>query len=363
MADTLIAEVGIERREKTAVIDCDVHVTMKSGDMWFQYLAEEWHDYHRTIGGRGRIGSAYPRAVPNAARHDAWPPSGPPGSDLAFLRAQLLDEWDMDYGILTPLIGVGGQQNLRYAEAMGRAVNDWQADAWLGREPRLRGSVIVPYENGELAAAEIDRMGDHPGFVQVLLVVRTMEPLGSRKYWKMYEAAVRNGFPIAIHFGGTGAGPITGAGKPSHYIEDHGGMPTAFQAQVTSLVYEGVFEQFPDLKVVLIEGGFAWMPALMWRLDNCYQKLKVELSHLKRLPSEYVRDHFWISTQPMDEPPQREYFFEMMDHMDMNDKLMFATDYPHWDFDAPDVALPSGMDKDVRRNILAENARALYRLA
>ena len=47
MADTLIAEVGIERREKTAVIDCDVHVTMKSGDMWFQYLAEEWHDYHR----------------------------------------------------------------------------------------------------------------------------------------------------------------------------------------------------------------------------------------------------------------------------------------------------------------------------
>ena len=84
MADTLMDEVKIERRKKTAVIDCDVHVTMKSGDMWFQYLAEEWHDYHRTIGGRGRIGSAYPRAVPNAARHDAWPPSGPPGSDLDF---------------------------------------------------------------------------------------------------------------------------------------------------------------------------------------------------------------------------------------------------------------------------------------
>lgn len=360
MADTLMVEV--DRREKLAVIDCDIHVAMASGDVWFKYLPEVWHAYHRTIGGRGRVGSAYPRAVPNAARHDSYPPSGPPGSDLAFMQAQLLDEWDMEYGILNPLIGVGGQQNLPYAAAMAQAVNDWQLDVWLEPEPRLRGSVIVPYEDGELAAAEIDRVGDFQEFVHVLLMVRTMEPLGRRKYWKMYEAAVRHNLPIAIHFGGTGAGPITGAGKPSHYIEDHGGMPTAFQAQVASFVYEGVFEEFPDLKVVLIEGGFAWLPALMWRLDSCYQKLKVELPHLKKLPSEYIRDHFWVSTQPMEEPPQREYFFEMLDHLDMNDKLLFATDYPHWDFDAPDMALPIGMDKDLKRDILAENARALYRL-
>ena len=61
----------------------------------------------------------------------------------------------------------------------------------------------------------------------------------------MYEAAEAHGLPIGIHFGGQGGHPITGAGWPSYYIEDHAGMSTAFQAQVISLVFEGVFERFP----------------------------------------------------------------------------------------------------------------------
>ena len=364
MATTVLEapEVGAGERKKLAVIDCDIHNTMSSGDVWLKYLPEQWQAYHRKIGGRGRLGSGYPRAVPNAARHDSFPPSGPPGSDLAFMQEQLLDAYEMDYGILNCLVGAGGQQNLPYGAALAQAINDWQIAEWLEPEPRLRASLIVPYEDGDLAAAEIDRLGDHPGFVQVMFAIRTLEPLGRRKYWKIYEAAVRHNLPIGIHFGGTGSGPITGAGKPSHYIEDHGGMPTAFQAQVTSFVYEGVFEQFPELKVVLIEGGFGWIPSLMWRLDACYRKLKMELPYLKRLPSEYIRDHFWISTQPVEEPSRPEYFHQMMDQMGMDDKLMFATDYPHWDFDSPDRALPSSLDRDVRKNIMAENARVLYGL-
>jgi len=95
----------------------------------------------------------------------------------------------------------------------------------------LRASIVVPAEDGDLAADEIRRWGNDPHFVQVLLVIRTKEPLGRRKYWRMFEAAEKQGLPVGIHFGGSGGGPITGAGWPSFYIEDHCGMATAFRTR------------------------------------------------------------------------------------------------------------------------------------
>ena len=369
MATTILDEpqVEVRKREKLAVIDCDIHnvdgYQSAATEVWRAYMPVEWRDYHYKFSGRRRAGSNTPRAVAYAARNDAFPPEGPPGSHLGFMQEQLLDTWDMEYGVLNPLSPAGGQQNLAYGAAIAQAVNDWQIAEWLEKDSRLRASLTVAYEDADLAVAEIKRVGDHPGFVQLMFMARTMEPLGRRKYWKIYEAAVEYNLPIGIHFGGVGIGPITGAGKPAHYIQDHGGMPMAFQAQMTSFVYEGVFEQFPELKVVMIEGGFGWVPPLMWRMDSRYHKLKMEVPYLKRLPSEYIRDHFWLTTQPVEEPPKAEYFHQMLDHMDMNDKLMFATDYPHWDFDSPDRAYPSSLDLDVRRKFLAENAKALYGLA
>src|SRR5690606_17704214 len=114
------------------------------------------------------------------------PPTGePPGSNLDFMRQQLLDRWQIAYGILNPLYGAGGQLNLDYGAALAQALNDWQFAEWVEPEPRLKASIIVPYEDGELSAAEIHRAAAMPGFVQVLVVVRTAEPLGRRKYWKM----------------------------------------------------------------------------------------------------------------------------------------------------------------------------------
>ncbi|NJN84465.1 MAG: amidohydrolase [Caldilineaceae bacterium] len=360
---TLAPETVQPTRTKIPVIDCDIHNAPPSNDVIAGYLPARWREHMRTIGMRGHYGGAYPRAVPNAARHDAWPENGqPPGSDLAFMQAQLLDAWDIEIGILNPLMGAGGQLNLEFGAALASAINDWQIDAWLEPEPRLRASLVVAYEDGDLAAREIQRLGDHPGFVQVLLVVRTAEPLGRRKYWKMYEAAERHNLPIGIHVCGAGGGPITGAGFPSHYIEDHGGMPQAFQAQIISMVMEGVFERFPTLKIVLIEGGFAWLPSLLWRMDESWERLKDEVPGLKRAPSETVREHFWITTQPMEEPPQRRFFHQFLDQLDMNDRFMFATDYPHWDFDAPDRAFPVELDPKLKRAFMAGNARALYGL-
>ncbi len=365
----ITARPAAAKRTDLAVIDTDIHnFDLYDSPVFDQiitrYLTPTWREHHRMIGMRGAYGGGYPRAQPNAARADSWPPSGrPPGTDLDFMRKQLLDAWDMDYGILNPLAGAGGQLNLEYGARLARAINDYQIAEWLEQEPRLRASIVVAYENADLAAAEIHRLGDHDGFVQVLLAARTQEPLGRRKYWKMYEAALAYDLPIGIHFGGLGGAAITAAGWPSYYIEDHCGMPQTFQAQIASLICEGVFEHFPALRIVIIEGGFAWMPSLAWRLDQSWKRLRAEVPYLKHAPSEYMQKHFWLTTQPMEEPRQHRHLEQVIEQMNGAQRLMFATDYPHWDFDAPDRALPATLPLEIRRKIMAENARQFYRLA
>src|SRR5262249_61575628 len=126
----------------------------------------------------------------------------------------------------------GGHTTLESGPPQPPATNEWQTAEWREPEPRLRGSICAAYEAPDLTAAEIHRAAKDKQFVQVLLSARTAEPLGRRKYWKMYEAALEHELPVAFHFGGSGGGPITAAGFPSFYYEDHAGMPPAFEAQV-----------------------------------------------------------------------------------------------------------------------------------
>src|SRR5687768_5987396 len=126
MATTMPAARSAERT-RLAVIDCDIHNSLPSEKALWPYLPARWRRHQEMFGARGYSGLYYPLANMYAARTDAWPPSGtPPGSDLAFLRQQLLDLWEMDYGMLLPLLGVGRQLNLAFGAALASAINDWQ---------------------------------------------------------------------------------------------------------------------------------------------------------------------------------------------------------------------------------------------
>src|SRR5262249_16861943 len=84
-------------------------------------------------------------------------------------------------------------------------------------------------------------------------------------------------------------------------------------------------------------------------------------SHLRRAPSEYLREHFWVSTQPMEEAEEPDHVLDMMAWIGW-DKILFASDYPHWDFDDPFVALPPSLSEERRHKIYSGNAQPLYRL-
>lgn len=343
------------------IIDCDLHNTLPSLSTLYPYLPDFWVDYCNDSAFREPDASDYPPGSPLSARPGSKPAAGPPGSDLDLLRSQALAPWNVEIGILNCAYRVSSVHNHDLAAALATAINRWQIDEWLEKEPRLRASLLVPSQNPNLAAEEIERFGDHPGFVQVILPVRSEAPYGNRRYDPIFAAAVAHDLVVGIQYGGAPGHPSTPSGWALTYLEEYAGMASVFQSQVMSLVIEGAFDRFPALRVALIESGFTWMPSLMWRLDKEWKGLRNNTPWVKRLPSEYIREHIRVTTQPLDAPADPEMLRQIIDQIESEDLLLFASDYPHWHYDEPEDVWPLPLEDGLLQKILAENARSFYR--
>jgi hypothetical protein len=360
------------RRKRAAaatltVIDCDIHPGLHSTKELFPFLTKRWqqHLINYAVHFRTPYTSTtpYPRSAPLLARRDAWPPSGRvPGADLDFMRVQHLDELNVEYGVLQVLDSlVFSLQNLDFSAAMAGALNDWQAEVWSRPEPRLKASVLVPQEDAPAAVKEIERRAPDKRFVQVNLSPRVAEPIGRKRYWPIYAAVQAAGLPIGIHVGGYGGHAPTASGYPSYYNEEHHSNAHSMASSMTSLVIEGVLERFPKLRFLFIEGGFGWVPSAAWRMDKHIARFRDEVPHLRRMPSEYVKQHFWFTTQPIEEPERTGDMRTLIDWIGW-DRLLFSSDYPHWDFDDPRTAFKLPLSEAERRAVLHDNAARFYGL-
>ena len=294
---------------KLAIVDCDIHPAMRKPSDLYPFLPARWREHMATFGEHLRQGLsgqlAWPRMMAAGMRVDAFPEDGPPGSDLELMRRQHLDANGVEVGMLMQLSKGGMEErNLEFAAALSHAINEWQLETFVKPEPRLRAGIVVPQEDAAFAVSEIEHRADDPSFAQIIISPRSSDPLGHRRYWPIYEAArarptCRSRCTCRASAAAT---PRPASGWPTYYMEEHYAATTGMQNTLTSLVFEGVFERFPKLKVVLIEGGFAWAPALCWRMDKHWERLRVEMPHVKRPPSEYIREHVWFTTQPIEEP-------------------------------------------------------------
>lgn len=349
--------------ESIPVIDVDVH-NEQNDSVFVPYLPEPWKS-RVAASGIGMAGSGYYSPV-GVLRRDSVPPGGgKAGSDPDFLLKQLVEQYDMAYVILTGVIyNISATHDPDFAAAICSAYNDYLIAEWLPRSKKFKGAMAVATQDPLLAAREIDRVGGHPDIVEVIISSAARMPLGQRFYHPIYEAAERNGLPLAIHPGAEGAGsstPPTAAGYPSRYIEWHTCLSQMFMAHLVSMICEGVFVKFPKLKVVLVEGGIAWLPGLMWRLDKNYKALRSTVPWLTRLPSEYIRDHCYLSTQPIEEPDNPQHLIDLFNMIDAENMILYSSDYPHWDFDPPTRILQK-LSPEAKRKIFYENAKALYNL-
>jgi predicted TIM-barrel fold metal-dependent hydrolase len=343
-----------------AAIDCDVHPQVPNLKALHPYLEPYWRDSFTERGIPGFEANIYPPNAPLSARPDFRGKGGvPAATDARSLAAQVFDRWQSRYAVCNCLYGVELIFSEDMAAAVARGVNDWVAKEWLDRDPRLRASIVIPTQNVEMAVDEVERVAKDKRFVAIRVLSMQETPLGRRHWWPLYAAAERHDLPIAIHPGSTYRQSVTSLGWPSYYIEDYTAYAQAFQSQLGSLVCEGVFAKFPKLKVVLLESGVTWLPSFLWRLSKFWRGVRSEVPWVDRLPSEIVREHVRLTVTPFDAPPDPNVIERMIEQLRSDDMLLYASDYPHWQFDGDD-ALPPGLPEGLRRKILVENPLATY---
>ena len=281
--------------------------------------------------------------------------------DLGELRLREMDEAGIDMQVISH--GAPSAQKLSGADAveLTRRVNDRLHAAVQVNPKRFAAFAALPTSDPKAAADELERTTKLGFKGPMIHGLANGAFLDDKRFWPIYERAEALGLPLGIHVGGYGGHAPTGGGWPSYYCEEHHSNAHTMAAQLASLVIEGIPERFPKLKIVFIEGGFGWIASAIWRMDRHFERFRSEVPHLKRRPSEYVREHFWFTTQPIDEPDEARHLRSLIEWVGV-DRLLFSSDYPHWDFDDPRFAFKTPLSETERRKIFSGNARALYRL-
>ncbi len=354
-----------ERPIGTLLIDTDVHEQPPNGltmtDL-IPYIDPHWARYLKGEGGLW-LGVpkplSYAAPVPSMASRETWIHDSReyPSSKVENLVKDLIE----GEGVTTPIINGSlffpstfpGEPE--FAAAMAAAYNDWQIAEMLEREPRLCGSVHVAAQDPEHAAREIDRVAAHPRIVQVILPNLTNWEWGDPRFRPIWEAALRNDLIVAFHHGMT---TNTVLGWPRYYIGWHSmAAPQAAMNQTMSLIVNGTFDRYPELRVSMLEAGVTWLPWLMWRLDAQFKELRSGTPWVKRLPSEHIRSNVRAATQPITEVTPGQ-FEKLIDLTQTQDVYVFSTDYPHFDADSGDVL--AGLGDELQAKIRYQNALDSY---
>ncbi|MFC0525891.1 amidohydrolase family protein [Pontibacillus salicampi] len=344
--------------QRIPIVDADIHERAQYEDL-LAYLDEPFRSYIKDCNWIQEKHMPYVQpTVAGLDRADAVLPDGSPaGSNLHFMQEQLLDDIGHEIGILTGALDPSPSSMhgwYEMAAALATAYNDWQIENWLEKDERIYGSVHVAAQDRDAAIKEIERVGNHPKMLQVMLPMDDIM-WGDPYYHPVFEAAEKHDLIIGMHHNEP---PVYYGKWPRYFIEWHSMISTTHMKQVTNMIFNGVFEKYPNLGVMMIEGGFTFVPHLMWKLDQQYRDLRNEVPWVKEKPSNIMKKHFRFTTQPAEELTKKE-FMSIIEQMGTDEMLCFSTDYPHFDYDSPTRSLPN-LDSDLKEKLFYKNARAFY---
>ena len=278
------------------------------------------------------------------------------------MRADL-DARGVDAALLITdrFVGLAGSHDRDYAVAISGAYNRYLRDRWIDPGRGLHGAVLRPGQDPDAAAGELRAYAGIPGVAAGLLsLVNAMPFYGDRFYDPIYAAASETGLPIVFH-GATIYGDVFPY-QLHHYDTATAraalAQPLGALAHLTSLVMGGALARHPGLKIVFCESGLGWLPFLSARLDGQRGFVPQEAPEVVEAPSSYVRRQVWLTSHPTaGEGTQLPALVEAIGA----DRVLFASDWPHYDHDH--VTSLAAVPEPTRARLLAENARALFRLS
>jgi uncharacterized protein len=338
----------------------------------------EWVCGSERLGGWGlRRGAASGGVIGNAGRRSAFEKAGvvlEPGIARPTTPELRLADMDRDgvdasvmYGPIVPIL----IHDTSIGNACTRAYNEWLVEFCANSPERLIGAGLVPIDDPKAAAASVRHIKSLGLKTAMFLGTRVELPLWDEAWNPLWEAASETKIPLGIHFSGA-LKTVDWNGPKAH---DPGNMgvrisctPTQVDEPFAALMFSGAFERFPDLRIVLAETGIGWLPYMLERMDDTYEKFLDAKEYwnahgglrLSMKPSAYFRRQAYATFQN-DKAGVRN-----LDLIGV-DNVMWASDYPHADSTWPRSeetrreGLASIPEPD-RRKIVCENARKLYRL-
>jgi len=332
------------------LIDCSVHHRWATQAELMEHMDAATREYIGEPGSLPNGGGAIPVVFQPTYRHpggdDLRPDpaaSAPIGTSAEEVAAELFERRGFASAVLCygdPMMAPA-IPNPRLAQAVVRAANEWTVERWLEPDPRFKALILVASQTIPEAVAEIGRLAERDQVVGVLLAANALShPFGHPIYRPIFEAAAGHGLTVVLQGGGDAIPEAlsmpTAGGVPTAFGEYYALSVQAMTTHVVSLIGQGLFDFFPDLKVVVSGVGIGWVPALFWRFDSEYIALRREVPWMRQPPSDYLREHLYFCTHPLDRPADPGALVRLIEAFPgLDERLVFGSGYPGWDSEWP----------------------------
>lgn len=360
-----------DRTQEHFIVDCDFHIELP-GEQLIDYVDDEMlREKLAEFGCPPGVGMGWNGAYSSEVAVNSQTQGLAVSADEV---GEVMEEFGTDVTIATPgtrTVDFSGARYPPLKNALARAYNDWILEHVVDPDQGIYGTVIVPDWDPEFGVEELERVGRNEGFVGAQNWFSQKTPWGTQAHDPIFEKLVELDLPLLLH-------PL-GVGERFDQIGDAQRTYTEvltvslgrnLAANVMSLIMTGVFDRYPDLDVVFQEGGTNWIPYLANRADEFYQehpedvrlterKFEAGERYLDRMPSEYIYDNIYVTTQPIALPERSDHREAMLTVSHADDMFMFSTDWPHVSTDTPNWVFD--LDSDLQETIFTGNAEDVLR--